>query len=281
MNRHPNLLALAAILQWGSLAALTVHLASVPPFLLLGLTLCVGSLTCLPSWRAWRVPVRTFAVGTGGIFGYHLCLFLALRSAPPLDAMLINYLWPLLIVLLSPLVLSGVRLQARHIAGGIAGFAGCALVMLGKGEFGFAGQYGAGYGLAMAAAVLWALYSLLTRRLPAFPSAAVGGFCLMSGVLALMTHALIEPAFSLTISQWGMVLLLGLGPMGIAFYCWDAALKRGDARTIGTLAYLTPVLSTVMLAVFANGKLNIYTVSALGLILGGAWLGRDVRPENA
>jgi hypothetical protein len=53
-----------------------------------------------------------------------------------------------------------------------------------------------------------------------------------------------------------------------------AALKRGDARAIGTLAYLTPLLSTAWLALFGAGRLGWQAVLALMLILGGAWLGR-------
>jgi drug/metabolite transporter (DMT)-like permease len=49
----------------------------------------------------------TLLLGVYGLFGYHFLLFLALRSAPPLEANLVNYLWPLLIVVLAPVLLPG------------------------------------------------------------------------------------------------------------------------------------------------------------------------------
>ena len=79
--------ALAAIALWATLASLGTTLAHVPPFLLTGAALIVGS---VPSWplvlrdrAAWRVPPRTLALGIYGLFGYHFLLFIALRMAPP------------------------------------------------------------------------------------------------------------------------------------------------------------------------------------------------------
>ena len=109
-----------------------------------------------------------------------------------------------------------------------------------------------GYLLAAAAALVWASYSLLTKRLPPFPTGAVGGFCLVSGILSLGLYFLgangsagrHARARSLRLSTGSFLCCLGLGPMGGAFYAWDAALKRGDPRVIGALSYLTPLLST-------------------------------------
>lgn len=270
-----TLYALAAILIWSSLALTSVQLAQVPPFLLVGLALIVGGLCGLPRWRDWRVPVKTLLLGCYGLFGYHFCLFLALRFAPPLEANLINYLWPLLIVLLSPVLLPPTRLESRHWLGGLLGLAGCVLIVLSKGSLSLSGQHGLGYLLAALAALMWSSYSLLTQRVAPFPTGAIGGFCMASGLLALLAHAALEPAYSLNASEWGWLALLGLGPMGAAFFLWDAALKRGDARAIGTLAYLTPLLSTALLALFGGGHFGWQAALALLLILSGAWLGRS------
>ncbi|PHV12459.1 DMT family transporter [Chitinimonas sp. BJB300] len=270
-----TLYALAAILISSSLALLSVQLGQVPPFLLVGLALCIGGLCGLPRWRDWRVPKKTLLLGCYGLFGYHFCLFIALRYAPPLEANLINYLWPLLLVLLSPILLPPTKLEARHWIGGFLGLAGCVLVVLGKSSLSLQGQHGLGYLLAALAAVMWASYSLLTRRVPPFPTGAIGGFCLASGLLSLLAHALLEPAYTLSAGEWGRLALLGLGPMRASFFLWDAALKRGDARAIGTLAYLTPLLSTALLALFGAGQFAWQAAVALVLILSGAWMGRS------
>jgi drug/metabolite transporter (DMT)-like permease len=248
---NANLLALGAIALWASLAVLGVALSHVPPFLLTGLSLMVGSLIALPlsrfDVRQWRVPASTLALGVYGLFGFHFLLFIALRHAPPVQANLVNYLWPLGIVVMAPLFLPGVSLGARHLFAALLGFAGAALAILGSaGGTGNTG-WAWGYIPALASAFIWASYSLMTKRVRAFPTAAIGSFALFSGVLSLLCHALVEPAVSLSTQDMLLIAVLGLGPLGGAFFLWDAALKRGDARQIGVLSFLTPLLSTLTL----------------------------------
>jgi len=130
-----TLCALGAIALWSTLASFGVALSHLPPFLLTGLALAIGS---VPSWAvawrrrdAWRVPAPTLLLGVGGLFGYHFLFFLALRHAPPVEANLVNYLWPLLLVVLAPALLPGLRLRAAHVAAALLGFAGAALAILG------------------------------------------------------------------------------------------------------------------------------------------------------
>jgi drug/metabolite transporter (DMT)-like permease len=270
-----DLLALAAIVLWGSLAPLGVRLAHVPPFLLTGLGLLVGSVIALPLARfrlsRWKVPLSTLMVGIYGLFGFHFLLFMALRNAPAVEANLINYLWPLGMVVMAPLILKGVALHGRHIAAALIGFAGATIAILGRGGSTFAGDgFHAGYAIALASAFVWASYSLLTRRLPAFPTAAVGGFAAASGLLSLLCHALLEPSIVLSAQDWMLIVILGLGPLGGAFFLWDAAIKLGDTRRIGLLAFATPILSTVLLLITTGQPLQWNVAIAATLVVGAA-----------
>ncbi len=270
---NANLLALGAIALWASLAALGVALSHVPPFLLTGLSLLVGSLIALPlsrfDFHQWRVPAGTLALGVVGLFGFHFLLFIALRHAPPVQANLVNYLWPLGIVVMAPLFLPGVSLTARHIFAALLGFAGAALAILGGS--GGAGDTGWAWGYipALASAFIWASYSLMTKRVRAFPTAAIGSFALLSGVLSLLCHALLEPAVSLSTQDMLLIAVLGLGPLGGAFFLWDAALKRGDARQIGVLSFLTPLLSTLTL-LWVRGEMPSASIGLAALMIVGA-----------
>jgi drug/metabolite transporter (DMT)-like permease len=273
-----SLLALAAIALWGSLAPLGVSLGHVPPFLLTGWGLVIGSLIGLLLSRGrlqqWKVPLPTLALGVYGLFGFHFLLFIALRHAPPVQANLVNYLWPLGIVLMAPLFLPGLRLRPLHIAAALLGFAGAALAILGGRDVdGGLGGWAWGYLPAMASAFVWASYSLMTRRVPPFPNAAIGLFGLVSGVLSLACHALLEPSITLSTSDWQLLIALGLGPLGGAFYLWDAALKRGDARTIGVLSFLTPLLSTLGLLCMRGEWPSATVAAAAAMIIGAAVLG--------
>lgn len=275
-----NLLALGAIALWASLAALGVSLSHVPPFLLTGLALLVGSVIALPlsrfDFRQWRVPLSTLAIGVYGLFGFHFLLFIALRHAPPVQANLVNYLWPLGIVVMAPLFLPGVSLALRHVLAALLGFAGAALAILG-GAGGAQAVWAWGYLPALGSAFIWASYSLLTQRVRSFPTAAIGSFALVSGLLSLLCHAWLEPATALSARDWGLIVLMGLGPLGGAFFLWDAALKRGDARQIGVLSFLTPLLSTLALLWVRGEPPSLSVALAAVMIIGAAVLATRTR----
>ncbi len=270
-----NLYALGAIALWSMLAALGVSLAHLPPFLLTGLALVIGSVPAWPLARQWKVPARTLLLGVYGLFGFHFLLFIALRVAPPVEANLVNYLWPLLIVVLAPVFLPGLRLRAAHVAAALAGFAGAAIAILGaaQGVSGASGAWSWGYLPALGSAFIWASYSLWTRRVPAFPTAAIGLFGLVSGLLSLACHWALEPAAAVSGRDLVLLAVMGLGPLGAAFFLWDKALKLGDARQIGILSYLTPLASTILLLVASGRSLTPSIALAAALIIGAAVVG--------
>jgi drug/metabolite transporter (DMT)-like permease len=221
----------------------------------------------------YKLPWAVWALGIYGLFGYHFAYFMALRLAPPVEANLINYLWPLLIVLLSGL-LPGERLGARQVGGALAGFAGAALLVARGGGLRFDGQYALGYAFALACAVIWSSYSVLSRRVGAVPTRAVGGFCAATAALALVCHLLFETTVWPVGWQWAAVVALGLGPVGAAFYVWDYGVKRGNIQTLGVLAYGAPLLSTLLLVVVGLAEPSWTLAVACALIIGGAALAR-------
>ncbi len=282
------LYALGAIALWVSLASLGVALKHLPPFLLTGAALLMGGALALPQVlrnpAAWRVPPATLALGVYGLFGYHFMLFMALRLAPPVEANLINYLWPLLMVVLAPVLLPGMRLKAVHVLAALLGFAGAAMAILGAdrggtstGVFSLSGGALWGYLMALAAAFMWSSYSLLTQRVPAFATAAIGLFALVSGLLALACHWLLEAPVTISAKDWLLLALTGLGPLGGAFFLWDKALKLGDARQIGILSYLTPLGSTALLMLVSGRAWSWSVALAALLIMAAAVLGTRAR----
>jgi drug/metabolite transporter (DMT)-like permease len=273
-SNNKTWLACAAISigLWSSVAYLGTRLANVPPFLLLGVALLVGSLPAISHFKKWFSNLRILALGVGAIFGYHFLLFMALRLAPPVEANLINYLWPILIVLLSPLFFKELPLRLNHLIGGLIAFLGAATVVSG-GKFHFESTFWVGYVLAFAAAVIWALYSLISKKLSPFPTAMVGGFCFFSGLFALVIHQFFEAPTSLPSSDCINLIFLGLGPMGIAFYTWDKALKEGDPRVVGGISYLTPLFSSLILMTLGHREISLPVFFAMGLIITGAIAG--------
>jgi drug/metabolite transporter (DMT)-like permease len=274
--------AFGAIALWATLASLGVALAHVPPFLLTGLALLIGSVPSWPLARQWRVPASTVALGLYGLFGYHLLLFIALRHAPAVEANLVNYLWPLLIVVLAPLVLPrlGLRLRPVHVVAAAMGFAGAAVAILGSAQH-LGGTWSWGYLPAFGSALIWSTYSLMTRRVRPFPTAAIGLFGAASGLLSLVCHWLLEPAATLAARDWLLVAVMGLGPLGAAFFLWDKALKLGDPRQIGILSYVTPLASTLLLMAVTGRALHWSVAAAAALIIGAAVLGTQADKPRA
>ena len=225
------------------------------------------------------MPAQTLALGIYGLFGYHFLLFLAFRTAPAVQANLVNYLWPLLIVVLAPLFNQHCRLQLRQVLAALAGFSGAVLVMT-NGQA-IDADFNLGYLAALASAFIWATYSLMTQRVAAFHTAAIGYFGFVSGILALLCHFLLETPVALSMSDAGLLTWMGVGPLGVAFYLWDAALKNGNAQQIGLLSFLTPLGSTLLLLIDRQEALTSLVACAGVLIVGGAWLGRTQNSKQA
>src|SRR3954451_198575 len=175
-TRAATLIGLTAILMWSLLSVLTVATGKIPAFQLAAMTFAIGALVAFASFLfrpsafgALKQPLVAWVVGVGGLFGYHALYFLALRFAPPAEADLLNYLWPLLIVLFSSL-LPGERLAPHHIIGALLGLVGTVLLLGGNSSGGFAAGQLPVFAAAFVAAFVWAAYSVMSRRLKAVPT---------------------------------------------------------------------------------------------------------------
>jgi drug/metabolite transporter (DMT)-like permease len=281
LSRHrATLVGLGAIGLWALLAPLGVLTGDVPPFLLTGLAFALGGTLGAavqlargrPLAAALRVPLAAWALGLGAFFGYHALYFTALRLLPPVEALLIINLWPLLIVLLSAL-LPGEPLLPRHVVGAMAGLAGTALIVLARGTGDAAMRHPLGYACAVACALIWSGYSVANRRVAGeVSSEAVTGFCLATAALALLASMLVETPSWPRGWGWPALLAMGLGPVGAAFFLWDYGTKRGDLRVLGSSAYAAPLLGAVLLLLLGYGEPSLRLLLAALLIVGGAAL---------
>jgi drug/metabolite transporter (DMT)-like permease len=288
-SSRATLIGFIAILLWSLLSLLTVASGATPPFQLAAMTFSIGGTLGAASLvfrdggatalrrQFTAQPWQVWALGIGGLFGYHALFFLALRLAPPAEAQLVNYCWPLLIVLLSAL-LPGEQLKRHHVAGALIALAGTAVLFFGRGGIGFAQAHLPGFAAALVAAFTWAVYSVASRRFAAVPTGTVAGFCLVTAALATVCHLAFEAThWPQGAAQWLAVLGLGIGPVGIAFYAWDIGMKRGDIRILGVGSYLAPLLSTgfLVLAGYAAASLTL-ALAALLVAAGGMLAAKDM-----
>ena len=272
-----TLIGFTAVLMWAVLAALTAASGAVPPFQLAAMTFLIGGLIGLATWP-FRPDVistlpsdwRVWALGVVGLFGYHFVYFTAIRSAPPVEVSLLAYLWPLFLVAFSGL-LPGERLAWNHILGVVIGLLGAVLVITRGQSFSLAQGFGLGHVLGFFCAIIWASYSVLSRRFGKVSTDVVAGFCLITSALALICHILFETTvWPDDLSQWLAVLGLGLLPVGAAFYTWDLGVKRGDIMALGASSYASPLLSTLVLIGTGFAQFHWSVIVACLLITIGA-----------
>jgi len=287
--RRGTLSGMAAIVLWAALAVLTTATAGLPPFQVLATTFAIAAVAGL-SWAfargraglaGLRQPAAALALSTTALFGYHALYFVALKRAPAVEANLINYLWPLLIVLFAGL-LPGMRVGWQQIVGAVLGLCGAVLLVTRGERLGLDPAYMPGYLAAAGAAVTWAAYSVLNRRHAAVPSSALAGSCMLVAALGALAHGLFESFVAPTPTQWAVLLVMGLGPVGAAFLLWDQGTKHGDIALLGTLSYAAPLLSTLLLLVFGAARPHWTQAVAVLVLLAGAWLGtRGDRPAGS
>lgn len=272
-----TLIGFTAVLMWAVLAALTAASGRVPPFQLAAMTFLIGGLIGIVTWPFRSEVIRTlpsdwrvWALGVLGLFGYHFVYFTAIRSAPPVEVSLLAYLWPLFLVAFSAL-LPGEKLRWNHSLGVIVGLLGAILVITRGQSFSLAQGLGLGHALGFACAIIWASYSVLSRRFGKVPTDVVAGFCLIASALALICHLLFETTvWPENPSQWLAVLGLGLFPVGAAFYTWDIGVKRGDIMALGASSYASPLLSTLVLIMSGFAAFHWSVIVACLLITIGA-----------
>ena len=291
-RRRATVIGFSAVLQWALLALFTIGSAPVPPLLLnamcfgiggaIGLiwTVANGNLSLLRS-VSWRV----YAFGTLGLFGAHFLYFTAFRMAPLAETGLIAYLWPLIIVVMSGF-LPNERLRPMHLAGAFVAFLGAALIVLRGGASADAAAL-PGFAVAFAFALVWASYSVLSRKLGDVPTEAVTVFCLAASALSASAHIMLEPTlWPQSAIGWASVVALGVGPVGIAFFNWDIGMKKGDIQLLGVASYAAPLLSTIALVLAGLATATPILALSAALIAGGAVLAARasltlVRPEKA
>jgi drug/metabolite transporter (DMT)-like permease len=205
--------------------------------------------------RLLRLP-RRYVLSCGPLFVlYMLALYLAIGLARDrwqvLEVALVNYLWcPLTLLLSVPLL--GKRAGALIVPGTLLAVGGVFLVLTQGSSFSWrslvsnvAGNPTA-YLLALAAAVTWALYSNLTRRLAgAEETGGVLLFLPVTGAVLLVLGLFdpVEGAWSVRAAAEALV--LGLATTG-AYLLWDVAMRKGDVVLVAACSYFVPLFSTLL-----------------------------------
>jgi drug/metabolite transporter (DMT)-like permease len=263
-----------AIVLWGLLALLGTVTANIPAFQLLSLCFCISALIVIAKRIFTKKPILTkpsltlsqWGFGVAGLFGFHFCYFMALKYAPVIEVSLIVYLWP---VLLAVLVATKQTL-IRALLGGCLGFIGIAFIIIGDSELSLNNEYVIGYLLSIACALIWSSYSWFLSR-SNNEVEDIGWLSAAVALISLIAHFQLETSnWNFSLQEWMGIILLGLGPVGGAFYLWDIGLKQGNKQLLASLSFSAPLISSAALSLAGFNTWTFNIVLALGFILSGA-----------
>ncbi len=282
-NRKAYLFTALAILFWATAAsAFKIALAQVSPFVLLfysaffSLLILGGVLVAQKKLRLLKAGpsfwIHSALAGFLNPFLYYFILFQAYDRLPGQVAMALNYLWPIVLMLLAiPLLRQSV--SSRQVLAILISFGG-SLIIATKGQITvFSGLDGPGVALALGSTVIWALFWLINTRdkhdpvLKLFGGFVFGAF--YSLLPMLITEGFVVPQFMATAA----LLYIGAFEMGFTFVLWLSALKYAErAAQVGQLIYITPFLSLLFLWLIIDEAIYLSTVAGLVLIVGGIML---------
>jgi drug/metabolite transporter (DMT)-like permease len=229
--------------------------------------------------RLFRCPWPVFWAGTLGVNIYSVLFVGAIGLARKEDlglVVLLNYLWPIMMILLTAFFGLEKRRLPLLLAGATLGLAGVAMVK-GLNVFRQPPSSLLPHAMALSGAFFWALYSVLLRkwRVPEEDN----GSTLQWAMCALLSAALAAAT-----GEWKQVkapgattvfwaVFCGIGPVGIGYYLWEIGIKRGSARLLGLLAYFVPVLSALLMGLVFKEALSPGLLPGAALITTGALLG--------
>lgn len=282
MNK-PYICAFITIFFWGSTAAisslvldsistlaLVFYGSLVATIFLLILNIVTGRIGQVKEITG-RDYANMFVVGMLGIFLYNVLLFFGMTRILVQQAFIINYLWPICIVIFSCIILKE-KLTVIKCISMLASFAGVAVVATGGNFSNLVSLDFLGVLAACLAAVFYGLFSVLTIKIKydKFVAMMVYYFfsTIVSAVALLATNTFIIP----TASQIPGILWIGILVNGVAFTLWSIAIAAGNTARLSNLAYLTPFVSLIWIYFLIGEPISMASVIGLLIIISGVVL---------
>lgn len=263
-----------AVVLWASWPALATLAHPTPPFLVLGLSAFIGFAFSYASAAAKRqaksffaIRKRTMLFVAAALMGNNAFYLAAIMRIGPAEANVVHYLWPVLLVVLASLVHRHLP-TLRQAIGIAAGFSGVAIALSPKMGVGLDIT---GVLLGFFGALTFAVYSVI-RSLARSEINVVGPSLGFAALMAFAFHVVLEPTHLPTTSQWIAIALMGIGPFTLANALWDRATRTGEAATISSFAFLTPLVAISLLAVFGLAVMSTPIIIGAFLAIAGAVL---------
>lgn len=278
-NSWATFIGYSGLALWSLSPLMVAQLKNIPTFEILTIALSISffviaiKLTLQKQWGRIKQPFLIWVVGVIGIYGNDLTYIAAFKYAPPAHVDLINYLWPIFVILGSGLLPSE-KLTYRHLLAGLLGLSGF-YILLSSGTTlaNFQWGYLKGYLLALLDALIWAAYTLIARHYGKTPMEMIGMYCGIGALLSAITHFQFEPTIIPSFKQGVIIIFIGLSTSGTAYFLWDHGIKYGNFKLLNCLSYGNPIISVLLLAAFHEAKLDTNLALACFFVVAGALVG--------
>lgn len=207
-------------------------------------------------------------------FLYYMILLEAYSLLPAQIAQPLNYLWPVMLVLLS-VPLLGQKLKTLSVVSAIIGFIGVYIISTRGNIFGFKIENPLGVALASGSSIIWALYWIFTQK-DKRPEIVklfwnfIFGFIYVSIYISLFSNFQ-----KIEFNGYLSSLYVGLFEMGISFFLWMKAMQLSERNDlISNFVFLSPFLALIFIH-FILGE-QIYNTTYIGLvfIVSGIFIGQ-------
>ena len=262
-------LGLLAVSIWSVFGVFFLFVRDLPTFEILALVFFIGyiAFTIMQLVRGediasyWKQPLSYYIFWLAGAGLYTVLIYISFQTAPVFEANILNYLWPILLVLFSALIYKE-ELPIHRILGMLCGFGGAFLIMVpAEGEAMFA-NFSYGHALAIIAAIIWALYSALTRN-KNYPQGFQAPMFLLLAIICAAIHFGFEKTVMPNLTQWFFLFLLGA--LRISYALWDYGMKKGNVVLLASVSYFLPFFSSTFL--IAAGEKPTHPLIASGAAL--------------
>ena len=213
--------------------------------------------------------ISAIVLGFLGTYLYYILLYFGYANAQGLEVLVMQYSWPIFIVILSVFLLNEKLTQRRALAV-LLGFAGVALVLT-KGDITeiHLDNYFVDL-LVLAAALAFGLFSVLSKKVKLEPYTMITIFFMTASIASLVSMLLLSEFSLPTNDSIVPVLVNGLFVNGFSYIFWIKALKEAEASFVAPLVFLTPVLSALYLIIFFQEPLlPVYGFGLLAVLIGG------------
>jgi drug/metabolite transporter (DMT)-like permease len=270
---NPTLAGLLALAVWSTFGVMFLFVKTLPVFEVLGVVffMAYACFTILQLMRKenicsyWHQPFSYYAFWLAGAGLYTVLIYIAFKMAPIFEANILNYLWPILLVLFAALIYKD-PLPLNRIIGMMLGFAGAVIILVPPhGEALFL-NFSAGHFIAILAAIVWALYSVLTRNRN-YPQGFQAPMFLILSLICFVVHLGFENTVMPDLKEW--VFLFLLGGLRISYALWDYGMKKGNVTLLASMSYFLPLISSVFLISFGERPAHPLIGLGAALIIAG------------